>query len=82
MKAIDRIPRSDFDVMRKNKTLYLHRKHRMQECEHPECITLIGYHQHKLCRMHEAQQTHIILASALCTAFGAIVVPLPMMVIA
>jgi hypothetical protein len=65
MKAIDRIPRSDFDVMRKNKTLYLHRKHRMQECEHPECITLIGYHQHKLCRMHEAKQSEERMAKKL-----------------
>jgi hypothetical protein len=55
MQAIEREPRSDAEVAERNRELYKERKKEKRNCAYPGCITNIGYHQQRLCRIHEAE---------------------------
>jgi hypothetical protein len=65
MQAIDREPRSDEATARRNRILYEERKNRKQNCAYPGCITKIGYHQDRLCRIHEREMNEEKIARKL-----------------
>ena len=48
-------PRSEGEIEAENRRLYAENKKSKRKCAHPGCITHIGYHQKRLCRMHKAE---------------------------
>lgn len=57
MQAINREPRSDLEMKRRNDLFYKTRQASLEKptCAYPGCITKINYIQGRLCMMHEQE---------------------------